>query len=86
MNMTSRRRSGNFGTQKRPKEKVVFIYEEIFKGQSNPAKDNDQFWNEFFLLLPNVEALENELLKLNAENLGMFNCNAFYVSSSQKIS
>lgn len=65
MNMTSRKRSGS-GT-KRPKEKVVFIYEELFKGQ-NPA-GNDQFWNEFFLLQPNVDALENELLRLNPDSL-----------------
>lgn len=64
--MATRKRSGS--STKRPKEKVVFIYETLFKGQDY-GRSNEQFWNEFFLLLPNVDALENELLRLNQESL-----------------
>lgn len=69
--MTSRKRSGS-GSSKRPKEKVVYIYEIFFRGE-NPENsqqerpDFSEFWNEFFLLQPNVEALEMEVTKLTAE-------------------
>ena len=65
--MTSRKRSGS-GSSKRPKEKVVYIYELFFKGE-DPSLENAEFWNEFFLLQPNVEALEGEITKLTAEQL-----------------
>lgn len=62
--MASRKRSGS-GT-KRPKEKVVHIYELLCRGE-DPKKQSAQFWEEFFLLQPNMETLENELLKLTPE-------------------
>ncbi|XP_055377686.1 armadillo-like helical domain-containing protein 3 isoform X2 [Condylostylus longicornis] len=65
--MTSRKRSGS-GSSKRPKEKVVYIYEIFLRGE-DPTKDNPEFWNEFFLLQPNVESFENELSKLSIEQL-----------------
>lgn len=67
--MSSRRRSGS--GSKRPKEKVVFIYELIFRGE-DPRTNNpsEEFWNEFFLLQPNVDALEQELNKQTSEQLG----------------
>lgn len=65
--MTSRKRSGS-GSSKRPKEKVVYIYELFFRGE-DPTEDSLEFWNEFFLLQPNVESLENEITKLTTEQL-----------------
>lgn len=73
--MSSRKRSGS--GSKRPKEKVVFIYELIFRGEdprkqcSRNSENNpsDEFWNEFFLLQPNVEALEQELNKQTSDQL-----------------
>lgn len=64
--MTSRKRSGS--GSKRPKEKVVYIYELMFRGE-NPSTTNLEFWNEFFLLQPNVDCLEGELTKLTNEQL-----------------
>uniref|UniRef100_A0A0K8TR82 Armadillo-like helical domain-containing protein n=1 Tax=Tabanus bromius TaxID=304241 RepID=A0A0K8TR82_TABBR len=65
--MTSRKRSGS-GSSKRPKEKVVYIYEIFFRGE-DPTNDNSEFWNEFFLLQPNVDSFDNELTKLTMEQL-----------------
>ncbi|GAB0093001.1 armadillo-like helical domain-containing protein 3 [Sergentomyia squamirostris] len=66
--MTSRKRSGS--GSKRPKEKVVYIYELIFRGEDpTSSNSNPEFWNEFFLLQPNVESLEAELLKQTNEQL-----------------
>lgn len=65
--MTSRKRSGSGGS-KRPKEKVVYIYELLLRGE-DPAQSNGEFWNEFFLLQPNVESLETELAKMTSEQL-----------------
>lgn len=65
LEMTSRKRSGS-GSSKRPKEKVVYIYELFFRGE-DPTANSAEFWNEFFLLQANVESLEQEVLKLNPE-------------------
>lgn len=66
--MSSRKRSGS--GSKRPKEKVVYIYEMIFRTDfKEPTKSNPEFWHEFFLLQPNVESLENEITKLSCEQL-----------------
>lgn len=67
--MSSRKRSGS--GSKRPREKVVFIYELIFRGE-DPRTNNpsEEFWNEFFLLQPNVDALEQELNKQTTDQLG----------------
>lgn len=67
--MTSRKRSGS--GSKRPKEKVVYLYEKFlyFGGNRDLFENNPEFWEEFFLLQPNVEILEAELLKLSSENL-----------------
>lgn len=66
--MSSRKRSGS--GSKRPKEKVVYIYEMLLRLDfEDPAKNNAEFWNEFFLLQPNVEVLETELTKLSFEQL-----------------
>lgn len=63
--MTSRKRSGS-GSSKRPKEKVVYIYELFFRGE-DPTQESPEFWNELFLLQPNVESLEGEVTKLTSE-------------------
>ncbi|XP_053676741.1 armadillo-like helical domain-containing protein 3 [Anopheles nili] len=62
--MASRKRSGS-GT-KRPKEKVVHIYELLCRGE-DPKRQSAQFWEEFFLLQPNIDMLEAELIKLTPE-------------------
>lgn len=62
--MASRKRSGS--GSKRPKEKVVHIYELLCRGE-DPKRQSAQFWEEFFLLQPNTEMLESELLKQTAE-------------------
>lgn len=66
--MSSRKRSGS--GSKRPKEKVVYIYEMLFRSDfEDPKQTNSEFWNEFFLLQPNLESLENEITKLSCEQL-----------------
>lgn len=69
--MTSRKRSGS-GSSKRPKEKVVYIYELFFRGE-DPTTESAEFWNEFFLLQPNVESLEAEITKLTCEQFMIVN-------------
>lgn len=71
--MTSRKRSGS-GSSKRPKEKVVYIYELFFRGE-DPTSDSPEFWNEFFLLQPNVESLESEITKITSEQLPIVKSN-----------
>lgn len=63
-----RKRSGS--GSKRLKEKVVVIYESFFKGE-DPQKSNPSFWDELFLLKPNIPSLENEIQSLNSEQLGI---------------
>lgn len=64
--MSARKRSGS--GSKRPKEKVVYIYELLLRGE-NPAQSNGEFWNEFFLLQPNVDSLDMEFAKLTVDQL-----------------
>lgn len=66
LSMASRKRSGS--GSKRPKEKVVYIYELLFIGE-DPVKSNVEFWNEFFLLPPNVDSLDGEISKLTSEQI-----------------
>lgn len=48
----------------------MHIYELIFRLDfDDPTKKNSEFWQEFFLLQPNVESLESEITKLNGEQL-----------------
>lgn len=66
--MSSRKRSGS--GSKRPKEKVVYIYEMLLRPDfEDPVRSNAEFWNEFFLLQPNVDVLETELNKLGFDQL-----------------
>lgn len=65
--MTTRKRSGS-GSKRQLKEKVVQIYESFFKGEEL-WKNNPTFWDEFFLLKPNVTNIENEIKNLSSEQL-----------------
>lgn len=67
MNMTTRKRSGS-GSKRQFKEKVVQIYECLLKGE-DVSNQNILFWEEFFLLKPNITTLENEILKISTEQL-----------------
>lgn len=64
--MATRKRSGS--GSKRPKEKVVYIYELLLHG-ANADQNKQNFWDEFFLLQPNTEAFESELQKLDSSKL-----------------
>lgn len=89
--MSSRKRSGS--GSKRPKEKVVYIYEMIFKSDfEDPTNTNAEFWHEFFLLQPNVECLENEMIKLSCElliqlkhNINLLFCRCIEMLESGKL-
>lgn len=65
--MTTRKRSGS-GSKRQFKEKVVQIYECLLKGE-DVSNQNILFWEEFFLLKPNITTLENEILKMTPEQL-----------------
>lgn len=65
--MTTRKRSGS-GSKRQFKEKVVQIYEGLLKGE-DVSNQNILFWEEFFLLKPNITTLENEILKMSPEQL-----------------
>ncbi|KAK9508977.1 hypothetical protein O3M35_006403 [Rhynocoris fuscipes] len=77
--MASRKRSGS-GSKRQLKEKIVQIYESFFKGE-DLARLNPNFWDELFLLKPKVVHLENEILRLNEEQLlaAKENINALFV-------
>lgn len=65
--MTTRKRSGS-GSKRQFREKVVQIYECLLKGE-DVSNQNILFWEEFFLLKPNISTLENEILKMTPEQL-----------------
>lgn len=65
--MSTRKRSGS-GSKRQFKEKVVQIYECLLKGE-DVSNQNSLFWEEFFLLKPNITTLENEILKMTPEQL-----------------
>ncbi|XP_050528381.1 armadillo-like helical domain-containing protein 3 isoform X2 [Daktulosphaira vitifoliae] len=56
------------GSRPQLKEKVVQIYELFFMGE-DISKDNDNFWDEFFLLKPKTSFIEAEIEKLTIEKL-----------------
>ncbi|KAF4523841.1 hypothetical protein B566_EDAN013609 [Ephemera danica] len=71
--MSSRKRNGS-GSKRPNKGKVVQIYESFFRGE-DPTEGNPNFWQEFFLLRPNITHLEGELQKLSGEQLAALkNC------------
>uniref|UniRef100_A0A673CKG9 Armadillo-like helical domain-containing protein n=1 Tax=Sphaeramia orbicularis TaxID=375764 RepID=A0A673CKG9_9TELE len=55
-------------SSKKPlKEKVVLMYDEIFK--EDPAKNNPRFWDELFLMKVNLEYLESKLESVDGEEV-----------------
>uniref|UniRef100_A0A1Q3FXX5 Armadillo-like helical domain-containing protein n=1 Tax=Culex tarsalis TaxID=7177 RepID=A0A1Q3FXX5_CULTA len=61
--MTTRKRSGS--GSKQPKEKIVYIYELLLRGE-DVVKGYSNFWNDFFLISPpHLELLESEVQKLD---------------------
>ena len=65
--MSVRKRSAS-GGKKILKEKIVEIYESLFRGDQISI-GNCNFWEEFFLLKPKMAALEGEIGKLQADQL-----------------
>nr|ALS04509.1 UPF0668 protein C10orf76-like protein [Acartia pacifica] len=65
--MSVRKRSGS-GGRKVLKEKIVQLYEGIFRGECMTL-GNINFWEEFFLLKPKMAALESEIGNLAADQL-----------------
>jgi hypothetical protein len=64
--MATRKRSSS--GSKRPKEKVVYIYELMLRGEDFSSRDRISM-DEFFLLAPNPIVFEAEILKLNEADL-----------------
>uniref|UniRef100_A0A672FFI9 Armadillo-like helical domain-containing protein n=1 Tax=Salarias fasciatus TaxID=181472 RepID=A0A672FFI9_SALFA len=55
-------------SSKKPlKEKVVLMYDEIFK--EDPSKNNPRFWDELFLMKVNLEYLESKLESVDGEEV-----------------
>ena len=65
--MSVRKRNSS-GGKKMLKEKIIEIYESMFRGEPI-AVGNVNFWDEFFLLKPKMSALEGEINKLAADQL-----------------
>ena len=65
--MSVRKRSGS-GGKRVLKEKIVEVYESLFRGDLI-AVGNSNFWDEFFLLRPKMAALETEVWRLQADQL-----------------
>nr|CAG4640675.1 EOG090X027A [Eulimnadia texana] len=65
--MATRKRSSS-GSKKQLKEKIIQIYEALFRGEDQ-SLGNPNFWDEFFLLKPKPAFISSELLKLSAEQL-----------------
>ncbi|XP_065220858.1 armadillo-like helical domain-containing protein 3 [Planococcus citri] len=62
------RKKSDSGSKRILKEKVVQIYERFFQGE-DVLQDNPNFWDELFLLKPNIAHLEAEVQKLNGEQI-----------------
>lgn len=56
------------GPKRQFKEKIVQIYETLFKGEALPSA-TAQFWDEFFLLKPKTVHIDNEIQKMSQEQL-----------------
>ena len=65
--MSVRKRTSS-GGKRAFKEKIIEIYESLFRGEQI-AVGNVNFWDEFFLLKPKMAALEGEIGKLQADQL-----------------
>ncbi|CAL1280907.1 unnamed protein product [Larinioides sclopetarius] len=58
----------NEGPRRPLKEKIVQIYEAFFRGE-DPSLDNINFWDEFFLLRPNLYFLESQFEAMTYEEI-----------------
>lgn len=67
--MMTRKRSES-GSKRQLKEKVVQVYESLFKGE-DIYKTSPTFWEEFFLLKPKTVHLESEIQKCSSEQLAL---------------
>ena len=65
--MSVRKRTSS-GGKRVLKEKIVEIYESLFRGEQISV-GNVNFWDEFFLLKPKMAALEGEIGRLQADQL-----------------
>ena len=65
--MSVRKRNSS-GGKRMFKEKIIEIYESLFRGEP-VGVGNVNFWEEFFLLKPKMSALEGEINKLQADQL-----------------
>ncbi|XP_043268628.1 armadillo-like helical domain-containing protein 3 isoform X1 [Venturia canescens] len=65
--MAMRKRSGS-GSKRQHKGKLVPIYESFFRGEDLTLA-HPNFWNELFLIKPMVPHIENEILRMNIEQL-----------------
>lgn len=68
------------------KEKIVQIYEAFFQGE-DPSSGNPNFWDEFFLLKPNIPYIESEFDKVSGEGLMMLkeNLNALFYRAVESL-
>ncbi|CAB0038225.1 unnamed protein product [Trichogramma brassicae] len=64
--MASKKRE--FGANRSYKGKLLTMYESLFRAEDD-SFIHANFWNEFFLIKPEVSYLENEIIRLNDENL-----------------
>ncbi|KAF8785102.1 Armadillo-like helical domain-containing [Argiope bruennichi] len=58
----------NEGSRRPLKEKIVQIYEAFFRGE-DPSLDNINFWDEYFLLRPNLYFLESQFEAMTYEEI-----------------
>ena len=56
-------------SKKELKEKVVKLYEAWFKSDLESLVENENYWNESFLLKPNCKSIESILFNLNKQEL-----------------
>ena len=77
MAVSIRKTSGNNAANSAPnktkspmREKIVQMYDVLLKGETPSASSfGETFWSEFFLLKPKIAHFENELCKLNHEQV-----------------
>ena len=71
-------------SKKELKEKVVKLYEAWFKSDLESLVENENYWNEFFLLKPNCKSIESILFKLNKQELNQYK-NLFSLIFTQSV-
>ncbi|XP_018328394.2 armadillo-like helical domain-containing protein 3 [Agrilus planipennis] len=71
--MATRKRSGS-GSKRQLKEKVVQLYETLFRGE-DIAKTSSLFWDEFFLLKPKIPHIESEIQKITTDKIDLIRNN-----------